>query len=57
MESGSIDLELALAHYKRGVELVRFCQSTLEQAEQQIRVLEADSLTPLKPEANGGQHA
>lgn len=54
MESGSIELELALTHYKRGVELVRYCQSTLEHAEQQIRVLEADGLSPVKPEAHGG---
>ncbi len=37
-------LEASLAAYKRGVELLHYCQTTLQDAQQQIRVLEADML-------------
>jgi exodeoxyribonuclease VII small subunit len=47
MESGDLSLEQALAAHKRGLELARFCQSRLEAAEQQVKVLEGDLLTPL----------
>ena len=47
MESGELSLEQALAHHKRGLELARFCQSRLEQAQQQVKVLEGEVLKPL----------
>ena len=47
MESGDLSLEQALAAHKRGLELARFCQSRLEAAEQQVKVLEGDVLSPL----------
>lgn len=40
MESGKLTLEASLAAYKRGMELTAFCQSTLADAEQQVKVLE-----------------
>lgn len=40
MESGKLSLEASLAAYKRGVELSAFCKKTLEEAEQQVQILE-----------------
>ncbi|MCG8993925.1 exodeoxyribonuclease VII small subunit [Laribacter hongkongensis] len=50
LERGELPLEVALAAYKQGAELVKFCQGKLADAEQQLRVLEADALKPLDPE-------
>ncbi|AKH39743.1 exodeoxyribonuclease VII small subunit [Nitrosomonas communis] len=44
MEAGKMTLEASLSAYKRGVELLHYCQTTLQNAQQQIRVLEADML-------------
>ena len=40
MESGKLTLEDSLAAYKRGAELLSYCRSRLEDAQQQVRVLE-----------------
>ena len=40
MEAGKLSLEDSLAAYKRGAELLSFCRSKLEDAQQQVRVLE-----------------
>ncbi|SCK22166.1 exodeoxyribonuclease VII small subunit [Vogesella sp. LIG4] len=47
MESGDMPLDNALTAYKQGMELIKFCQSKLADAEQQLRVLENDELKPL----------
>lgn len=47
MEAGQLSLEQSLAHYRRGMELVGFCQRVLQEAEQQVRVLEAGELKEL----------
>jgi len=44
MESGKLPLEEALARYQRGVGLLRFCQGTLADAEQRVKVLEGETL-------------
>jgi len=45
MESGQLPLEESLAAYKRGTELLKFCQQKIQDAEQQVRVLtEANEL-------------
>jgi exodeoxyribonuclease VII small subunit len=44
LESGSLTLEQSLAAHKRGLELARYCQSTLAQAQQQVKVLEDEAL-------------
>ena len=44
METGQMPLEQSLAAYKRGTELLQFCQRALQDAQQQVRVLEANSL-------------
>ena len=47
MESGALPLEESLAAYRRGAELVKYCQQMLERIEQQVKVLEGDTLKPL----------
>ena len=47
METGELSLEQALATHKRGLELARFCQSRLEAAREQVKVLEGEVLKPL----------
>ena len=44
MEAGQMSLEDSLAAYKRGAELLQYCQNTLQNAQQQVRILEADML-------------
>jgi len=47
MESGKLTLEQSLAAHQRGLELAKFCQATLAQAQQQVRVLEEETLKAL----------
>jgi exodeoxyribonuclease VII small subunit len=47
MESGDIPLETALTSYKQGVELIKFCQGKLADAEQQLKILENNELKTL----------
>lgn len=51
MESGELPLEASLAAYRRGAELVRYCQQSLERVAQQVKVLEGDALKPLAGES------
>ena len=44
MEGGQLPLENSLAAYKRGAELLQFCQRQLQDAQQQVKVLEAETL-------------
>lgn len=44
MESGKLPLEESLAAYQRGAELLKQCRSRLEDAQQQVRVLEEGAL-------------
>ena len=44
MEGGQLSLEQSLAAYKRGAELLKFCQAQLADAQQQVKVLEAGAL-------------
>lgn len=52
MEAGKLSLEDALAAYQRGAELLTFCRSRLDDAQQQVRVLEEGVL---KEFAAGGE--
>ena len=54
MESGSLTLEQSLAAHRRGLELAKYCQATLAQAQQQVRVLEDEALRALPAGATGG---
>lgn len=40
MEAGQLPLEKSLAAYKRGAELLKFCQGALADAQQQVKILE-----------------
>lgn len=44
METGQLPLEQLLSSNKRGAELLQFCQNALQDAQQQVRVLEAGTL-------------
>ncbi|BBU29098.1 exodeoxyribonuclease 7 small subunit [Burkholderia sp. THE68] len=50
MEEGALSLEESLAAYRRGAALVGFCQQQLEKVEQQVRVLDGETLKPLPAE-------
>lgn len=39
METNQLPLELSLAAYKRGAELLKFCQQTLADVDQQVQIL------------------
>ena len=47
MEDGSLSLDQSLASYKRGAELVKICETALERAKEQVRVLDGELLRPL----------
>ncbi len=47
MENGSLALDQSLAAYEQGVELAKICQKRLDQAEQQVKVLQGNLLKPL----------
>lgn len=50
MESGQLPLQQSLSAYKRGTELLGFCQKALADVEQQIRILnESNQLQPFTP--------
>ena len=49
MESGELPLRESLAAYKRGAELLAYCQAALKDAEQQVQVLERGVLQPFSP--------
>ena len=44
MEAGQLPLEQSLAAYKRGAELLKYCQSALAEVQQQVKILEDDTL-------------
>lgn len=51
MESGQLPLEQSLQAYQRGSELLQFCQKSLADIEQQVRLLnENNSLQPYTDE-------
>jgi len=47
MEDGSLSLEDSLSAYRRGATLVKVCETALEHAKEQVRVLDGDLLRPL----------
>ena len=48
MEDGELPLERMLASYKRGAELLKYCQAALQDAQQQVKVLEDGILKDFK---------
>jgi exodeoxyribonuclease VII small subunit len=53
MESGKLPLEESLAAYQRGAELLRQCRSRLDDAQQQVRILEDGTLKDFPVNASG----
>lgn len=53
MESGELPLQESLAAYKRGAELLAYCQAALKDAQQQVQVLEKGMLQPLLADESG----
>ncbi len=50
MEGGQLPLDQSLAAYKRGAELLQYCQKTLADAQQQVKVLtESGALQDFTP--------
>jgi exodeoxyribonuclease VII small subunit len=53
MESGQMPLEASLAAYKRGNLLLEFCQKSLAEVEQQVKILnEHQLLTPFNTQTD-----
>ncbi|HEV7799603.1 MAG TPA: exodeoxyribonuclease VII small subunit [Burkholderiales bacterium] len=44
MEAGQMPLEQSLAAYTRGAELLKYCQAALQDAQQQVKILEDNVL-------------
>ena len=44
MEGSELALEKSLVAYRRGAELLQFCQRQLQDAQQQVKVLESETL-------------
>lgn len=55
MEAGQLPLKESLAAYKRGAELIEYCQAALKDAQQQVDVLEKGVLKSFRPD--GGNDA
>lgn len=50
MEQGSLPLEESLKLFERGIQLTRFCQKALKEAEQKVQILLEENGEPtLKP--------
>ncbi len=52
MEGGELPLKESLAAYKRGAELLQFCQAVLKDAQQEVLVLEKGVLKALDDEGD-----
>ena len=60
MEGGQLPLKESLVAYKRGAELLQYCQSTLKDAEQQVQVYEKGFLKAFEspqPDATGSDES
>lgn len=55
MEAGKLSLEASLTAYQRGAELLSFCRTRLEDAQQQVRVLEEGVLKDFSANSEAGQ--
>ena len=56
MEAGQMPLEKSLAAYKRGAELLKFCQAALQDAQQQVKILEGNVLQDFKSDDRDDEH-
>lgn len=49
MDSGQLPLEQSLSAYKRGTELLQYCQKTLAEVEQQVQILNNSNTLQTQP--------
>ncbi len=47
LEGGTLTLDQSIKHYKKGMELAAFCSTTLQQAEQQVYLLEKEGFNKM----------
>jgi exodeoxyribonuclease VII small subunit len=52
MEGGQLPLKDALAAYKRGAELLTYCQASLKDAQQQVEILEQGVRKAFEPDGS-----
>jgi exodeoxyribonuclease VII small subunit len=57
MEDGRLPLADSLAAYKRGAELLQYCQAALRDAQQQVQILEKGVLAAFEPPERNGTGA
>ena len=60
MEGGQLPLKESLVAYKRGADLLQYCQSTLKDAEHQVQVYEKGFLKAFEspePDATGSDES
>jgi exodeoxyribonuclease VII small subunit len=50
MESGPLSLEASLSAYERGIELLKYCQEVLAEADRKIQILDTGGLRDFNPE-------
>lgn len=55
MEAGKLSLEDSLAAYQRGAELLSLCRGRLEDAQQQVRILEEGMLKDFSAAGDAAQ--
>ena len=55
MEACQLSLEDSLASYRRGAELLQYCQGQLQAVQTQVRVLEDGMLKPFTLDASGAR--
>ena len=55
MESGELSLEQSLSAYQRGAKLLQYCQAKLNDAQQQVKILEAGVLKEFSGAGENGQ--
>lgn len=55
MESGKLSLADSLSAYKRGAELLQQCRAQLDEAQQQVRILEEGALKAFQTNADTSQ--
>jgi exodeoxyribonuclease VII small subunit len=50
MESSPLALEASLSAYERGIDLLKYCQDVLAEADRKIQILDTDGLHDFNPE-------
>lgn len=55
MEGGDLSLEQSLASYRRGAELLRYCQTQLAAAQQELNILEDGALREFRLSAESSE--